>query len=166
MNKVKNAKNIARQKFLASEMFKRPKILNGTNVFVKNKKLNKILFILRDNKPNILYPGKWGNFGGGVEKGEAPLEAIKREVKEESNIKIRNIELLGREKITHIFRGKRYHRISHYHVAETDALPESIEIYEGQRARYFSLKEILANKNLGPVARKMIKKYYKEIDKF
>jgi 8-oxo-dGTP pyrophosphatase MutT (NUDIX family)/ubiquinone/menaquinone biosynthesis C-methylase UbiE len=147
-------------------VFKKLKILDGTNVFVKNKKLNKILFVLRDNKPNILYPGKWGNFGGGVEKGETPLEAIKREMKEESNIKISNITLLGKEKVTHIFRGRKYRRISHYHVAETEAKPGEIIIYEGQRAKYFTLKEILSNKNFGPLAKRMLKKYYDEINDF
>ncbi|MFA5926056.1 MAG: NUDIX domain-containing protein [Parcubacteria group bacterium] len=147
-------------------MFKKLKILNGSNVFVKNRKLKKILFVLRDNKPNILYPGKWGNFGGGVEEGESPLEAIKREIKEESNIKISNFKLLGKEKVTHILCGEKFPRTSHYYIAETDAKLGETKIFEGQRARYFTLKEILANKNLGPVARKMIKKYYKEISSF
>jgi len=42
---------------------------------------------LRDSKLNIAAPGKWGLFGGKVNNGETPLEAIKREVYEELSIK-------------------------------------------------------------------------------
>lgn len=38
---------------------------------------------LRDNKPGIFYPGHWGCFGGAVEAGEAPVEALRRELREE-----------------------------------------------------------------------------------
>jgi 8-oxo-dGTP diphosphatase len=44
---------------------------------------NKFLMQLRDNIPNILYPGYWGFFGGHVEAGETPEEAVVREVAEE-----------------------------------------------------------------------------------
>ena len=38
---------------------------------------------LRDNKPEIFYPGHWGCFGGAVEAGEAPMDALRRELREE-----------------------------------------------------------------------------------
>lgn len=41
------------------------------------------LMQLRDDLPGIEHPGVWGLFGGGVEAGEAPAEAIAREVREE-----------------------------------------------------------------------------------
>ncbi|MBD2209906.1 NUDIX hydrolase [Calothrix sp. FACHB-156] len=44
---------------------------------------NKFLMQLRDNKPNILYPGYWALFGGHIESGETPNIAVKREVLEE-----------------------------------------------------------------------------------
>ncbi len=37
----------------------------------------------RDNVPHIWYPGHWGCFGGGVQEGEEPLEALARELNEE-----------------------------------------------------------------------------------
>lgn len=43
----------------------------------------KYIMQLRDSKPNIFYPDHWGCFGGAVEIGESPEEAIKREVFEE-----------------------------------------------------------------------------------
>ena len=45
---------------------------------------------LRDNKPNIAAPGKWSLFGGMVESGESPREALVREIQEELSIKLSN----------------------------------------------------------------------------
>lgn len=44
---------------------------------------DKFLMQLRDNIPTILYPGYWGLFGGHIEAGETPHEAVKREILEE-----------------------------------------------------------------------------------
>ena len=38
---------------------------------------------LRDAIPNIFYPDHWGCFGGAVDHGEAPLDALRRELREE-----------------------------------------------------------------------------------
>jgi len=37
----------------------------------------------RDEKPGIFFPGWWGCFGGAVEPGESPADAIRRELHEE-----------------------------------------------------------------------------------
>ncbi len=44
---------------------------------------NKFLMQLRDNNPNIVYPGCWGLFGGHMEPGETPEDAVQREILEE-----------------------------------------------------------------------------------
>jgi 8-oxo-dGTP pyrophosphatase MutT (NUDIX family) len=41
------------------------------------------LLQLRDDKPGILHPGAWGLFGGAIEPGESPAEAVERELIEE-----------------------------------------------------------------------------------
>ena len=38
---------------------------------------------LRDTLPQIFYPNHWGCFGGAVDPGEEPIEALKRELREE-----------------------------------------------------------------------------------
>jgi 8-oxo-dGTP pyrophosphatase MutT (NUDIX family) len=38
---------------------------------------------LRDALPNIFYPDHWGCFGGAIDAGESPLDALKRELREE-----------------------------------------------------------------------------------
>jgi 8-oxo-dGTP pyrophosphatase MutT (NUDIX family) len=38
---------------------------------------------LRDAIPGIFFPAHWGCFGGAIEKGEDPIDALKRELQEE-----------------------------------------------------------------------------------
>jgi len=42
----------------------------------------------RDEKQGIWYPGHWGCFGGGVDDGELPEQALQRELLEELNLKV------------------------------------------------------------------------------
>jgi 8-oxo-dGTP pyrophosphatase MutT (NUDIX family) len=44
---------------------------------------NQFLLQLRDDFPDIRYPGHWAFFGGHVEPGELPTAAVKRELQEE-----------------------------------------------------------------------------------
>ncbi len=43
----------------------------------------KFLLQLRDDNPQILYPGHWAFFGGHIEPGEQPEQAVQRELQEE-----------------------------------------------------------------------------------
>lgn len=56
---------------------------------------NKMLFILRDDKPTIDEPNKWGLPGGVVEAGESFDAALKREFNEELGIVPANIRFFG-----------------------------------------------------------------------
>jgi 8-oxo-dGTP diphosphatase len=64
----------------------------GTKVALLNK--DKILVILRDDKPNISFPGMWDLPGGQREGRETPREVATREIKEELGIDISNNEVL------------------------------------------------------------------------
>ena len=51
-------------------------------VFLHNN-FNSYLLQLRDFKSSIIYPGRWGAFGGAVEEGESTKVALGRELVEE-----------------------------------------------------------------------------------
>jgi 8-oxo-dGTP diphosphatase len=51
-------------------------------IFLHNN-FNSYLLQLRDFKPSIIYPGYWGAFGGAIEEGESPQDALNRELTEE-----------------------------------------------------------------------------------
>jgi 8-oxo-dGTP pyrophosphatase MutT (NUDIX family) len=46
----------------------------------------------RDDKPGIFFPGWWGCFGGALEPGETPEEAIRRELAEELGYRAGHVE--------------------------------------------------------------------------
>lgn len=48
----------------------------------------KLLLHLRDDKPGIPHPGCWSGFGGAVEDGESAVDAVRREVFEETGLRI------------------------------------------------------------------------------
>lgn len=56
---------------------------------------NKFLLQLRDNIPTIIYPGYWALFGGHLEIGETPEEAVKREIWEEINYNLTDFQACG-----------------------------------------------------------------------
>lgn len=59
------------------------------NALIKNKKSDKFLIIKRKSGDKI-HSGKWAFPGGRVKEGEDLLDALKREIKEEIAIDIKN----------------------------------------------------------------------------
>jgi 8-oxo-dGTP pyrophosphatase MutT (NUDIX family) len=108
---------------------------NVVGLVLKNKK---ILLQLRDNKKNIIFPNKWGFFGGEVNVNEDHFLAIKRELYEELNIN--NFQSL--KFINHHFEPKYNCMFYIYKIS----LAENITLKEGADCDFFFEYQILKGK--------------------
>jgi 8-oxo-dGTP diphosphatase len=120
----------------------------------------KILLILRDNKPDIPNPNTWNFPGGGIEEGEEPLETLKRELEEEISIIPKNIHWLG--KTTYVNQVSVYRYIIWLDQNEYEELKLGDE---GQRMEFFNLSKVIKLK-LSLQTRQYIEKTYQQIEAF
>ena len=73
----------------APELNEAKKELDKNAVAVIINDDNKILLLKRSDYEKQWMPNKWALVGGGIEKGESPEEACKREIKEETGLEIK-----------------------------------------------------------------------------
>jgi len=98
---------------------------------------DKALMQLRDEKPEITYPGYWCIPGGGFEEKESPVEAAKRELREETGYVSENPKLLFTE-IYQLPDGRICKRHIFYDAYDGE---QKIECNEGQKIEFKSPKE-------------------------
>jgi len=96
----------------------------------------KILLQLRDEKPDIFYPGVWGLFGGSVDDGEKPIDALKRELLEEIGFEINSAKLLFS------WNHDKYNSILHFFLVPLTVEFEKLCLNEGQGMDLFSIEQI------------------------
>mgnify|MGYP006301460863 CR=1 FL=1 len=115
---------------------------------------------LRDNKPEITAPGMWGLFGGGVNPGESPDEAIQREIEEELCICPTGVRFLWNFQTE----GDHIAPPGHYWVYEADItnLWGHHRLTEGQDAAHFSFIECKFL-NTPQLIRSVLERYEHEI---
>jgi 8-oxo-dGTP pyrophosphatase MutT (NUDIX family) len=94
----------------------------------------KFLLQLRDNLPEIAYPGCWGLFGGHLEPGETPLTALKRELLEEICYKCSNARFFR------CYQEKQVTR--HVFWSFLDLPPEQLNLQEGWDLDLLSAEQI------------------------
>jgi 8-oxo-dGTP pyrophosphatase MutT (NUDIX family) len=106
----------------------------------------------RDEKPNIFFPGHWGCFGGAVEAEEAPLDAMRRELREELELDVDASMLkyftqmdfdfapLGGTKVFRIF----------YEVRLSASQLPGIRLHEGNAVRHFDAPHLLLRERVTP----------------
>lgn len=100
---------------------------------------DKVLLYLRDDRPDISYPGYWALLGGQIEEGETPLMAVRREVHEEIGCHARDLVFMHRIDVVgnpmcddhtiFLFNGR------------IDEPLDKMRLTEGQAIRYFTKEE-------------------------
>lgn len=104
----------------------------------------------RDDLPSIWYPGCWGCFGGAVNAGEDPLDALRRELIEEIEVAPRDTTYFTRFDfdLTELGMG-RYYRI-YYLVRMTEIERRRVVLHEGQAVDAISGEALLGGMRLVP----------------
>jgi 8-oxo-dGTP diphosphatase len=104
----------------------------GSSIIFINDEL-KILLFLRDDIPNIPYPGMWDVPGGHVEKNEGPEQCIVREMKEEMNLTLDEFELFSKIEFED--------RIEYTFWSRVNFNIDDIVLSEGQELKWFTKGE-------------------------
>jgi len=119
---------------------------------------NKILLFHRDNIPTIPHPDHWQFPGGGIEKNETPIKALKRELMEEVSFVPKEIRFLGKLKtkngLAHLYLS---------FVEDNEAKRFKHGTGEGQEIGFFTIAEALKLK-LPPALRNRFAESRSEIE--
>ena len=127
----------------------------------------KYLMQLRDDIPDIAYPGVWGFFGGHIEPGEEAEAALKRELIEEINYRVEQLTIFRCDYVTRNSKADRPGKyIRHLYSCPLTVPVEELELKEGWDLKLLTPAEIrrgfayssraIANKPLGEIHRKIM----------
>lgn len=91
---------------------------------------HRLLIYLRDDKPDIPFPNCWDFFGGHLEPGETPEQALVREVREELGVELISWQLF---RVYECMSGDAYPNTKFIYQARIDKTVGELTLYEGQR---------------------------------
>ena len=99
---------------------------------------NRILLLLRDDKPDIPYPNMWDVPGGHVDPGETPGDCIIREMKEEMELELTDFSLFTVMEFDD--------RIEYVFWKKENLVVSEIRLHEGQRIEWFTEGRVKKNR--------------------
>lgn len=121
---------------------------------VKDGKM--FVFLQKRNKNARVLADHFAFFGGKMEKGENPIQALEREIKEELDFDVKNYQFLGQ-----------YHSFSDvsvmlnvYFVKIGDDFENMITVREGEYGKFFSEDEVAKEPKLIESDKMIIKDLY------
>lgn len=105
----------------------------GADIIILNSQ-QQVLLVLRDNKSSIPFPNTWALLGGYLEENETPEVAIRRELVEELEVELGEVNFFKsyfwEECDEHIF------------WTRLDLDISQIQLQEGQKLAYFNREEL------------------------
>jgi len=101
------------------------------------------LLQLRDNKKGVFFPGHWGFFGGAIEGSENPEQAIIREIKEEINLGIDNLDYLFNINFNFSDSEDRTIKRHYFEIRLAKEDLNNIKLAEGQAYKIFTKREAI-----------------------
>jgi len=116
-------------------------MLKITQIILRNPQ-GLYLVYLRDNVPNIPFPNHWDLIGGHIEKGELPIEALKREMMEEIEFETGNLRNFSFWKKYVCIDGDVSPNIKYIFHGVIDKPIEDIPLNEGQYLRFVNQDEL------------------------
>jgi 8-oxo-dGTP pyrophosphatase MutT (NUDIX family) len=102
---------------------------------------DRVLMQLRDLKPDIVFPGRWGFFGGSIEDGEEPEETAKRELFEEIGYRPKILRRLAVDRIPGLA-----NLISYSFICPLTVSAKDLVLNEGIDFGFFTLREICSKR--------------------
>lgn len=119
-----------------------------------------ILLYLRDNKPGLAFPHHWDLFGGHVEEGETPEQALVREVQEELGIELKEYQFFREYSC---LEGDANPNIKYVYSGKINTPASELTLYEGERLSYFGREE-LPNVKFANILKTVVMDYVQATD--
>lgn len=111
---------------------------------------DKYLLQLRDPLPHIFHPGHWDTFGGGIDAGETPQQALVRELEEEIGLRTTADQLSYFTHFTYDFNFAGIGDIDRWYYTLSLASTDGLQLNEGSDMRAFTAEEALGTLRLTP----------------